>query len=370
MGRPFEVGQFAKNWFRKMELVKRDFRAMIYLHYRQEKLAVDSHQILYDVFSDQAPSRATVQRWFADFKRGRTSLEDENRSGRPADAVTPETIAAVRDLIKTERNSTYQQIQEALGIGSSSVNTILHDHLHVRKLVSRWVPRGLSEEQKKERVRWCRFMLKKFDGGESKSVWDILTGDETWIYQYDPETKQQSTVWVFEGEDPPTKFKRSRSVNKKMVASFFMKTGHLASVPLEDRRTVNSEWYTTVCLPEIFEEVCAKRPVRRTRGLLLHHDNASAHTSAQTLDFLAQENVQLVSHPPYSPDLAPCDFFLFPKVKEKLRGIRFVNANAAVDAYIDVIKGMGDYEWRLCFQKWFDRMKSCIESQGKYFEHV
>jgi len=46
-----------------------------------------------------------------------------------------------------------------------------------------------------------------------------------------------------------------------------------------------------------------------TQGLLLHHDNVSAHTAAATLDFLAESSVQLVTHPPYSPDLAPFDWF-------------------------------------------------------------
>ncbi len=69
-----------------MELEKRDYRAMMYLHYRQGKLALDSYEILNDVFGDQGPSKSTVTRWFAEFKRGKTSLEDDTRSGRPAEA--------------------------------------------------------------------------------------------------------------------------------------------------------------------------------------------------------------------------------------------------------------------------------------------
>ncbi len=198
-------------------------------------------------------------------------------------------------------------------------------------------------------------------------MWEIPTGDETWIYQYDPETK--STVWVFEGVDPPTKFKRSRSTNKKMVPSFFMRSGHIATVPLEDRRAINSEWYTTVCLPEVFSAVAQKRPRTGTRGLLLHHDNATAHTAADTLEFLTEQGVQSVSHPPYSPDLAPCDF-LFPKCKEKIRGLRFESPEEAIDAFNLVIESVSATEWGLCFVKWFSRMKSCIEHQGNYFEHL
>jgi len=51
-----------------------------------------------------------------------------------------------------------------------------------------------------------------------------------------------------------------------------------------------------------------------------HHDNAPAHTAVLTQQFLAANKIPLIPHPPYSPDLAPCDFFLFPKMKLKLKG--------------------------------------------------
>jgi transposase len=53
---------------------------------------------------------------------------------------------------------------------------------------------------------------------------------------------------------------------------------------------------------------------------LLHHDNVAAHTSLKTADFVTNNNMVIVPHPPYSPDLAPCDFTLFPKLKMKLKG--------------------------------------------------
>ncbi|GBP81406.1 hypothetical protein EVAR_59408_1 [Eumeta japonica] len=78
--------------------------------------------------------------------------------------------------------------------------------------------------------------------------------EEFWIYAYDPETKQQSTVWVFQDEPNPTKVIRVENTLKQMVALFFGINGHVVAVPLENRKMVNSEWYTTICLPEVFEE--------------------------------------------------------------------------------------------------------------------
>ena len=93
---------------------------------------------------------------------------------------------------------------------------------------------------------------KKIDGGRSPRVWDIVTGDETWVYQYDPKTKQQSAVWVIPDENPPVKFKRNRSASKQMIACFFAKFRHVATIPLEDRKTVTADWYVNHCLPKIF----------------------------------------------------------------------------------------------------------------------
>lgn len=173
----------------------------------------------------------------------------------------------------------------------------MHEHLAVQKIGSRWIPHKLTEAQKQARVNWCKETLKKFDEGNAKSVYKFVTGDETWIFSYKPETKQQSTVWVFQDEPNPTKVVRSRSTSKKMIACFFGYTGHVATIALEDRRTVNAEWYTTICWPEVINEI---RKNNRKRRIILHHDNASSHTARQTIDYLTEKNIELMSQPVFT----------------------------------------------------------------------
>ena len=96
-------------------------------------------------------------------------------------------------------------------------------------------------------------MLRKFDGGRPLRVWDIETGDEAWVYQYYPETKQQLAVWVFPDGNPPVKFKRNRSASKQMIACFFAKFGHVAAISLKDRETFTVDWYVNHFLPKIFQ---------------------------------------------------------------------------------------------------------------------
>ena len=105
-----------------------------------------------------------------------------------------------------------------------------------------------------------------------------------------------------------------------MVACFLCKTGSVATVPLEQSRIVNSEWYTAICLPKVFGEI---RKTNKRRRFIVYHGNPSSHTSAQITALLTGQNVELTGHPPYSPDITPNDFSLFPHIKKKMRGQRF-----------------------------------------------
>ncbi|XP_052751237.1 alpha-2B adrenergic receptor [Galleria mellonella] len=111
-----------------------------------------------------------------------------------------------------------------------------------------------------------------------------------------------------------------------------------ASLLIENRKTVTAEWYSNNCLPRVLEKVREKRPPSR---ILLHQDNASSHTARQTIDYLATSDVELLGHPTYSHNLAPCDFYLFRKIKEKLRGKRFMNAEEAVATFQKVSDDIG-----------------------------
>lgn len=303
-----------------MELTREHFRAMIYYDFRRGLSRQECINQLTSTFGVESPHLATVKRWYNEFLRGRQSLQDEFREGRPKTVVVPETVDAVRQLIIQDRHVTYREIEASLAISGTSIHSILHEHLVVKKICSRWIPHKLTIAQKRTRVDWCKEMLKKFSRGGSKHVYDIVTGDESWIYAYEPETKQQSTVWVFQDEPNPTKVVRARSTSKQMVACFFGKSGHVATVPLDKLKTVNSEWYTTICLPKVFGEL---RKTNRRRQIILHQDNASSHVSIHTREFLRTQKVELMGHPPYSPDLAPNDFFSFPNIKKKMRGQRF-----------------------------------------------
>ena len=123
-------------------------------------------------------------------------------------------------------------------------------------------------------------------------------------------------------------------------------------------------------MPKIFQAWCKWRPRTGVRGLLLHHDDASADTAAVTLDFLAANDVLLVTHPPYSPDLALCDWFLFPSVKRQLKGKQFQNAEDARAFIEGVILGIPKSTWSGVIDNWFERMVKCVQAEGGFFEKL
>ena len=108
---------------------------MIFYYFKNGLNQAQSLVRLTQTFGDLPPSRATVFNWFAEFKRGRTSFEGEERSGRLLTAVTEDEHRCCREDVARAR-----PIEASLRIGSGSVAKILHIYLRVSKVSSRWVP--------------------------------------------------------------------------------------------------------------------------------------------------------------------------------------------------------------------------------------
>ena len=350
------------------QLTDRDRRVAILVQFRLGSTASACHQTLLTALGDQAPSQAMVYSWFGRFRCGSTTLDDEPREGRPSSTVTDAVVAAIHHHVDEDRRVTLRWLERLVGVSHSTIVKILHEHLGMRKLSARWVPHRLSPEQMQARVGFAQLMLARFDGGRSKLVDNILTGDETWVYFYDPETKEQSRQWVTNEEDTPLKFRRERSVGKVMAAVFFRRCGILPPVLLEYGATVTADWYCAVCLPQVLQSLAQERPKMREKGIFLHQDNAPAHRARTTQDFLQSTQLVQLPHPAYSPDLAPADFFLFPRMKKNLKGRHFNSREELVIALQAELDRFSGADLRGCFEAWFQRLQKCLDLAGNYVE--
>ena len=112
-------------------------------------------------------------------------------SGLPSTSVTEQTIDVLRKIIEDDLHSICQRIEAILGISSTAINSIIHHYLNLRKVCARWVPHTLTDDQKQFRLQFCRHSIKRLEEGRSRCVFDIIIGDESCFYHYDPELKEQ-----------------------------------------------------------------------------------------------------------------------------------------------------------------------------------
>ena len=94
--------------------------------------------------------------------------------------------------------------------------------------------------------------------------------------------------------------------------------------PVREGLTVNAAYYSSFLMYQLRRAVCTKHPELLDNTIILH-DNATAHTAATVQRRLQRWRWEVPPHPPYSPDLSPCDYDLIPEVKKPLRGKRFAN---------------------------------------------
>ena len=175
------------------------------------RLNIDSKQIfneLCGIYVPQTISTCTVFRWVKAFKAGKFSVEDDTRPGRPKIAVTKANIAAVKIVVEQDARLSVKDIASCTGISGGSVQTILKMRLYLRKVCAGWVPHLLTEEQKTQRLKCARELLKTYKGCNSQVISDLLTGDETWVHMFEPQKradnqqskrKDQKTSMYYQG---------------------------------------------------------------------------------------------------------------------------------------------------------------------------
>ena len=129
--------------------------------------------------------------------------------------------------------------------------------------------------------------------------------------------------WKRKDKKRPCIAKRTISSKKMLYAIFFNSSGAVVQVPCPSGHTVTGRFYKNSVLKKVKEFYNKKRPSKGWSGVHLLHDNASSHEVVKS--FWASEKVIVLNHPPNSPDLSPCDFFLFPRLKKMLSGNKYTS---------------------------------------------
>lgn len=327
----------------------------------------ESLKMLQKAYGESSLSKTRVYEWYSAFKSGRDVVENLPRSGRPSTSSSEVNIAKVKEMVTGNPHLSLREMAAEISVSHESIRTILKDTLGMKHVAARLVPKDLNFLQKLNRVKVAEDMLEQVDS-DPTFIKRIVTGDETWVYEFDMQTSQQASEWHLPTDPKPKKPRQSRSKVKVMLTVFFDYHGVVHSEFLPEGQTVNKQYYLSV-MQRLREKIRRKRPdLWKENSWILHHDNAPAHKAIIVNEFLTKNATNIIEQPPYSPDMAPADFFLFPKLKLPLRGTRFQSIEDIKEKSLRELKSIPKKAFEKCFDDWIVRWRKCIVSEGAYFE--
>ena len=277
-------------------------------------------------------NRASVFEWHKKLKEGRESVREDERCERIKEVRTAKLIGQIKNFIDKERRVSIETISAQFDVSVGTVHTIIREELKMRKVC----PKGAHRRSERKTLSWQQGDGRA-DQFRSRSSW--CSGDLRWkldllLWLRNQETEfPVEACWLSQTHEGQTEQIHPQTFDDPFFDSTCMIYMHW--VPTG--QTVNKEYFVKVLreFSKIFR--------RKSQALFklgqwhFHSDNAPVHNSILITDYLTKMGIRTVPQPPYSSDLARWDFWLFPKLKEKLRGCRYETIELMKEAVTKVI---------------------------------
>ena len=172
------------------QCTREEQRAVVRFLWSEGSSGAEIHKQLLD--ADNALWKRPVHEWIEKFKSGRTSVKHAEGAGRPSTFTSDEKTEQAQQMILANRRITIDELVQSLQISHGFAQKTIHEILGYRKVSARWVPRELTEEHKRRRVEICQTLLNRYNNEGEEFLSRIVTGDESWVHHYSPESKRQS----------------------------------------------------------------------------------------------------------------------------------------------------------------------------------
>lgn len=329
---------------------------------------IEIYRQLCKVYGNNVITEGGVRQWCIRFKSGRTNVHDEERSGRPS-IVTDELVAKVDEKIQESRRLTMTELSFSFPqISRSLLHEIVTQNLGYHKFCARWIPKILTENHKNQRMAASLTFLDSYEKDGDSLLDRIVTGDETWVKHVNCETKLQSMEWGHTtSPKKPRKCLQTLSARKIMATVFWDRKGVLLVDFLERGTTINSARYSQT-LENLRRAIQNKRRGKLSSQILFLHDNARPHTANRTREVLDAFKWEVFPHPPYSPDLAPSDYHLFPTMKSWLATQRFDDDAELREGVTNWLRSQAAEFYDNGISKLVYRYDKCLNLYGDYVE--
>jgi len=191
-------------------------RVCIKFYVRLGKTGSETFEMLKQAFGDSCMSCSRTFEWFGHFKNGRTSTANDDRSGWPSTATTPSKVEQVRAAVNQDHRHTIHDLCAEVGIGYGCCQRILTEQPNTHQIAAKVVPRVLTHDQKDSRVAIYQ-ELEETVINDPTLLLNVITGDESIVYAYNPEIKLQFLQWKSPGSPRPKKARMQKSKLKTML---------------------------------------------------------------------------------------------------------------------------------------------------------
>lgn len=304
-------------------------------------------------------SNRSARKWFAKFKKGDFSLTDAPRSGRPSN-FSNECLSS---LLKDDNRQTTRELAEQLGCDPQTVLNHLNSMGKIQKFGA-WIPHQLNEDNKNQRLVACASLLARYRRAVQQHrpfLSLIVTGDEKWCLHVNMKHRKE---WVDQDQQAKPRVKQEKYSRKVMLCVWWGMEGVIYWELLQRNVTITAAIYVQQ-LERVAQAVTQKRPNSRYE-LILQHDNARPHVAKMTKLAIQDLNWEVLQHPPYSPDIAPSDFYLFRAIANDIRGVTF-KSDEDVRIWLGEWFGSKDQVFfRHGIEKLPKRWETVISNDGEY----
>lgn len=324
--------------------------------------AVQIHADLVATLKGEAVSYGSVTRYL----RSKSFIDVKNlMQNGPPDQGLSEIDEAILAALEEQPFASVRQLSRATHLASSTVYSHLTQKLGYTVRHLRWVPHILSEADKIVRAQLSCQLMELLEAQRRRSWHDIVTLDESWFYF----TTDYERIWLPQDTSPPERERLTIQSKKMMVTIVWNPAGFCRIAALPKGSKFNTDYY----ISEILTPLAAWRAGQvgaTDRKLIVHSDNARPHMAKKVNEFFANNGMTRAPHPPYSPDLAPCDFFLFGYIKERLKGRSFNDADQLLMAINGVCESIEKATLEKVFYEWRERLAKCLVACGGLVENT
>lgn len=317
-------------------------------------------ELLQRRFGEEALKRSEVYRWAGLAKLGYDPNYEKEKPGPKPDE---QLLKRIEEILDEEPFASLHYIAELLNENTTIIYRYLTQFLHKVYKSSRWLPHELTQQQKLKRVSELKSLHSILQSSKHESFRNIITGDQSWLTLY----YSNNGAWLDSDDDPPEMIKNTIDTQKFMMTIIWGVHGFFIVDFLPQGESYDSPYFIANILQPLFEKKQEIWSSSNKKSIWLHLDNSHVHNSKLCHQKYIEFGFRRAPHPPYSPDVAPSDFYLFGFIKEKLKGRKFTSLDELKEAVLEILGTITQAKRKEVFQEWINRCEWIIQQSGAYY---